>query len=190
MDDATLAARQLAGQMAAFEHNMGSAGLVLRPALGVLATVLSAVPERSLPNSVVHADAAALTDAVLDELQASYDQAGVRAWTVWTRPGDDALSDRLVARGHVHDGRPALMAAELDAMDITPRAELEWVREPSWELVGHINDRATDWTARCGWSRSCPRRAAAGCRPRSSATRSRRRARPGDDDHARVLGDG
>jgi len=142
MDDATLAARQLAGQMAAFEHNVGSAGRVLRPAPGVLATIVAAVPERSLPNSVVYADAAALTDDVLDELQARYDEAGVRAWTVWTRPGDEALSDRLVARGHVHDGQPALMAGELEAMDLGPRAELEWEGAPSWELVGHLNDRA------------------------------------------------
>ena len=142
MDDATLAARQLAGQMAAFEHNVGSAGQVLRPAPGVLATLVAAVPERSLPNSVLYADAAALTDAVLDELEARYDEAGVRAWTVWTRPGDDALGERLVARGHAHDGRPGLMVGELDAMDLTPRAGLEWEPQPSWELVGHINDRA------------------------------------------------
>src|SRR5690606_24130005 len=75
MDDATLAARQLAGQMAAFEHNVGSAGQVLRPAPGVLATLVAAVPERSLPNSVVYTDATVLTDAVLDELQARYDEA-------------------------------------------------------------------------------------------------------------------
>jgi ribosomal protein S18 acetylase RimI-like enzyme len=142
MDDATLAARQLAGQMAAFEHNIGSAGRVLRPATGVLATVVAHVPDRSLPNSVVYADPAALTDAVLDEVGAAYDEAGVRAWLVWTRPGDDALAERLVARGHASDGQPQLMVGELDRMDLRPRTELDWEDTPSWGLLGAVNDRA------------------------------------------------
>jgi GNAT superfamily N-acetyltransferase len=142
MDDATLAARQLAGQMAAFEHNVGSAGRVLRPAPGVLATVVAALPDRSLPNSVVYADPAALTDAVLDELQARYDEAGVRAWTVWTRPEDTAVAERLAARGHTLDGQPLLMVGELDAMDLQPRSDLDWEDAPSWALLGALNDRA------------------------------------------------
>lgn len=142
MDDVTLAARQLAGQTAAFEHNIGSAGSVVRPAAGVLATVVPAVPDRSLPNSVVYTDAAALTDAVLDELGDLYDSAGVRAWTVWTRPDDTALTQRLAGRGHVQDGQPLLMAGELDAMDLRPRTQLEWEGEASWALLGQLNDRA------------------------------------------------
>ncbi len=142
MDDATLAARQCASQMAAFVHNVGSAGEVLRPADGVAATLVAAVPERSLPNSVVYSDADALTDAVLDELGAAYDAAGVRAWTVWVRPGDDALAARLAARGHAHDAQPLLMVGELAAMDLAPRATLEWEPEADWRLIGRLNDRA------------------------------------------------
>jgi GNAT superfamily N-acetyltransferase len=142
MDDATLAARQLAGQMAAFEHNVGSAGRVLRPAPGVLATLVAAAPERSLPNSVVYADPAALTDAVLDDLEARYDDAGVRAWTVWTRPEDAGVAERLAARGHTLDGQPLLMAGALDTMDLQPRTDLDWEEAPSWALLGALNDRA------------------------------------------------
>jgi ribosomal protein S18 acetylase RimI-like enzyme len=142
MDDTTLAARQCASQMAVFVRNIGSAGEVLRPADGVVATLVAAVPDRSLPNSVVYRDAAAVSDAVLDELGAAYDAAGVRAWTVWVRPGDDALAARLVTRGHVHDASPLLMAGELDAMDIVPRATLEWEADADWALMGRLNDRA------------------------------------------------
>ena len=142
MDDATLAARQCASQMATFVANIGSAGSVLRPVDGVIATLVPSVPNRSLPNSVVYADAAALTDDVLDALGAAYDDAGVQAWTVWVRPGDDAVAVRLAARGHVHDAQPMLMAGELAAMDIAPRAPLEWEPDPSWALLGRLNDRA------------------------------------------------
>ena len=142
MDDATLAARQCASQMATFAANIGSAGSVLRPAGGVIATVVPSVPNRSLPNSVLYADAGALTDEVLDELGAAYRRGG--------RPGMDCVGASwgrcrdiaAGARGHQHDAEPMLMAAELAAMDLTPRAQLEWEPQPSWALLGRLNDRA------------------------------------------------
>ena len=63
---------------------------------GVLATVTPAVPDRSLPNSVVYESEDALA-AMLGELAELYEDAGVRAWTVWmpfARRGD-----ALAARG-------------------------------------------------------------------------------------------
>ncbi|HEU4656168.1 MAG TPA: hypothetical protein VFR97_01520, partial [Capillimicrobium sp.] len=139
-DDAELAARQNASHLALFADGVATAGEALHPARGVVAAVVPVVPERSLPNSVVYRDPGALTDDVLDALGAAYDAAGVRAWTVWVRPGDDELARRLAARGHVHDGQPMLMAGELAAMDIAPRRELDWEPDPDWALIGRLND--------------------------------------------------
>src|SRR4051812_32347517 len=49
---------------------------------GVLAAVSPAVPQRSLPNSVVYESEDALA-GMLDELAQVYEEAGVAAWTVW-----------------------------------------------------------------------------------------------------------
>lgn len=142
--DAVLAARQLASQMALFEAQLAAppGRWAVRPADGVLACVCPAAPERSLPNGVLYRDPAALTDAVLDELQAAYDAAGVRAWTVWVRPGDDALAERLAARGHVHDAQPMLMAAGLDELDLASRMDLDLDPAPTWAVVAALNDAA------------------------------------------------
>ncbi len=140
--DAELAARQNVSHLALFADAIGSAGEVLRPADGVVATVNAAVPQRSMPNSVVYRAGARLDDAVLGELRDAYARAGVRAWTVWVRPGDDELAARLAARGHAHDAQPMLMAAPLSEMDLEPRAELDLVADPDWVLAGRLNDRA------------------------------------------------
>ena len=49
---------------------------------GVLAGLTPAVPERSLPNSVLYESEDALA-AALPALAEAYDAAGIRAWTVW-----------------------------------------------------------------------------------------------------------
>lgn len=144
LDDATLAARQLDSQFAVMGAVIagGRGSSVLRPAEGVLATLCPRVPGRSLPNSVLYRDPAALTDAVLDALGETYAAAGVRAWTVWVRPGDETLGARLGARGHAHDAQPMLMCGELVAMDLAPRVALDLDPSPDWGTLGRINDRA------------------------------------------------
>jgi GNAT superfamily N-acetyltransferase len=144
MDDRELAARQLASQMAVFEAEVagGRGSSALRPVPGVLATVCPAVPRRSLPNSVLYEHAAALSDPVLDELEAVYESAEVRAWTVWVHPGDDELAARLRLRGHVHDAEPMLMASEIDPLDVAPRRELDLDPDPDWRTIADLNDRA------------------------------------------------
>ncbi len=52
-----------------------------------MASVVPAIPDRSIVNSVAYRDADSLA-AALDELAAEYDEAGVEAWTVWV-PEDD-----------------------------------------------------------------------------------------------------
>ncbi|HEY8583633.1 MAG TPA: GNAT family N-acetyltransferase [Capillimicrobium sp.] len=142
--DAELAARQLDSQLALFEAQLagGRDSFAAWPADGVLVTCCPRAPDRSLPNAVLARDPAALTDALLDEIGARYDAAGVRAWTVWVRPGDDALSERLAARGHVHDAEPMLMAATMDELDLGPAAGLDLDPAPTWETVAALNDAA------------------------------------------------
>ncbi|MBX5440553.1 MAG: GNAT family N-acetyltransferase [Solirubrobacteraceae bacterium] len=142
MDDAELAARERATQHAFFAGVVGRSGRAVAPAPGVVAVVVPSVPHRSLPNSVLYADPAVLDDAVLDELGAVYADAGVHAWTVWVRPGDDALARRLAARGHALDGQPMLMAAPLAEIDLRPRAGLDLDPDPGWRTLAAVNDRA------------------------------------------------
>ena len=142
--DAELAARQLDSQLALFEAQLAGArgSRAERPADGVLATIAPGAPERSLPNAVLYRDPAALTDDVLDDVGARYAAAGVRAWTVWVRPGDAALAERLAARGHAHDAQPMLMAAPMAELDLAPRRDLDLDPAPRWADVAALNDAA------------------------------------------------
>lgn len=108
---------------------------------GVQAAIAPGAPDVSMPNGVVYADGAAL-GAQLDDLAGIYARAGVRAWTVWVRPGDDATARALRAAGHVLDGEPALMTGELAAMDLAPRQELDLTRDAGWATVAALNDAA------------------------------------------------
>ena len=108
---------------------------------GILAAVIDIAPDRSIPNAVVYEDGAELREE-LDDLADIYADAGVRAWTVWLRPGDEQTAAALREAGHRLDGEPALMVGTLADMDLEPRRELDLVRAPDWEVVGAINDAA------------------------------------------------
>jgi GNAT superfamily N-acetyltransferase len=143
MDDAELAARQLAGQREMYRsmgERVAGASVVERPG-GVLACMVPTRPERSVFNSVVYEDSDALL-AVRDELDVAYLAAGVRAWTVWVRPEHDSLGPALEATGHAFDGQPMLMAAALEELDLEPRHALDLVASPTWEDLARLNDRA------------------------------------------------
>ena len=75
MDDATLAARQCASQTAAFVHNVAQRRRRAAPGRRRRGDAAAAVPERSLPNSVVYADADARDRRVLDARRAADDVA-------------------------------------------------------------------------------------------------------------------
>jgi ribosomal protein S18 acetylase RimI-like enzyme len=142
-DDTTLAARHARSQRAAYgviTAGAPGARVVDLPG-GVQAAVVPARPDRSLFNAVLFEQPAALLGAHA-ELTALYAREGVRAWTVWTRPGDDATPTALAAKGHVHDGRPMLMAAALDDLDLEPQAELELAPPGAWEALARCNDAA------------------------------------------------
>src|SRR4051794_7415779 len=66
---------------------------------GVAASVVPAIPDRSIVNSVAYADAESLR-AALGELETAYDDAGVRAWTVWVPEDDRDAVKLLEGSGH------------------------------------------------------------------------------------------
>ena len=108
----------------------------------VIAAVTPAAPDRSLPNSIAYEDPADVLTA-LPELERIYRAEGIRAWTVWVRPGDDELVTALEGEGHVLDGQPALMAARIDELDLSATVDgAEIVPVTDWRIVGEVNDRA------------------------------------------------
>jgi ribosomal protein S18 acetylase RimI-like enzyme len=142
-DDATLTARHTRSQRAAYRTiAAGSPGArVVDLPGGVQAAVVPAAPDRSLFNAVLFEQPAALLSAHA-ELTALYAREGVRAWTVWTRPGDDVTPSALAARGHVHDSQPMLMGAALEDLDLEVRAELQLAPPRAWEALARCNDAA------------------------------------------------
>jgi GNAT superfamily N-acetyltransferase len=108
---------------------------------GVLAGVTPAVPERSLPNSVLYRDEAALEHA-LDELADVYDRAGVRAWTVWVPDYHERAKELLAEAGHVLDADPAAMIAFLEEVEAPRDDDPEPDPEPVLEDLARVNDLA------------------------------------------------
>ncbi len=76
---------------------------------GVMASVIPQTPERSVFNSVFYEDPDALLGC-LDELAGLYEEAGVRAWTVWVPEADAVAARGLEAAGHKLDAAPRAMA--------------------------------------------------------------------------------
>ena len=141
LDDAALLARNrrgLVAELALFASGR-SARLARWP--GVVASIAPATPDRSLFNGVAADDAAALA-ACYDALRDAYAEAGVRAFTVWVDPGDQALADACAARGHVLDSTPTAMGAPLDAIAAPPVGDLDWSETRDVALVARINDAA------------------------------------------------
>src|SRR4051812_2531954 len=106
---------------------------LLEPADGVLAMRAPIRPERSLVNSVVYADAGALQRA-LPVLAGWYDEAGIRAWTVWTHVGDEAAAQTCRRAGHALDATPELMWAPIEdtGPDRPMPAGVELDEAPGW----------------------------------------------------------
>ena len=88
---------------------------------GLLAAVTPATPRRSLFNSVFYDDPAAPAREY-EALAAAYDDAGVRAWTVWVPDEDREGARFLAARGHAMDAAPRAMAMDLGGLAEPPAA--------------------------------------------------------------------
>jgi GNAT superfamily N-acetyltransferase len=121
--------------LAAWIHSMAAAadGSWVHELDGVSAQVSPSVADASLFNSVAYRDAAALRAALL-ELQRVYDDAGVRAWTVWAHASDEDAAKLLRQAGHRLDASPEGMGCALDDL-IAPQAldELDYVQDPTVE---------------------------------------------------------
>jgi GNAT superfamily N-acetyltransferase len=108
---------------------------------GVTAVIVPSTPDRSVVNSVVY-EHAELLEAALGTLADAYHDAGVRAWTVWTRDGDERAVNALESAGHKLDALPQAMGFALSELRGPPGPEPEWSGEWDLETAGVINDLA------------------------------------------------
>jgi ribosomal protein S18 acetylase RimI-like enzyme len=117
---------------------------------GVLAAIAPAIPDRSVLNCVVYEDVAAL-EASLDRVAAAYDEAGVRAWTVWVHESDERAARALEAAGSVFDGEPMAMGLDLGELDDTPGdGGVEVVEGPDPAEVGRVLAASYGWPEMAG----------------------------------------
>ena len=108
---------------------------------GVAAAVTAATPTRSVFNSVIYERPEALA-ASLSELAESYEDAGVRAWTVWV-PESDTDSQRLLeSAGHKLDASPRAMIRDFDDLPAPEPGDLDWDNDVRIDEVCEINDLA------------------------------------------------
>jgi GNAT superfamily N-acetyltransferase len=106
---------------------------------GVVGSIINRSPDRSVFNSVFYEQPDALI-ASIDDLAATYDEAGVRAWTVWVPEADTEVAEALAAAGHVLDATPREMGMEIaELVEPEPDPELEIREESDLELMGEIN---------------------------------------------------
>jgi GNAT superfamily N-acetyltransferase len=116
---------------------------VLEPG-GVTASVVPAIPDRSIVNSVAYRDAKAL-EAALDDLAAAYEEAGIGAWTVWVPEDDRDVAALLEASGHRLDATPTAMIADLADLAEPESGDLDWSVGAEPRDMGRINDLAYGW---------------------------------------------
>lgn len=126
-----------------FVRWVGSAGAdsTLFEAPGVTAAVVPATPARSIVNSVVFDEPADLARAY-DELAASYREAGVAAWSVWTPEYQRHAIELLTGRGHAFDGKPEAMTLDLASFASPASGDLDWDRDATFAELGAVNDSA------------------------------------------------
>jgi GNAT superfamily N-acetyltransferase len=104
--------------------------------------VMPTAPEQPAMNAVLYQRAGAL-GAGLDELAATYDEAGVNAWMVWV-PAADRQARRLLKRAdHRLTSGNMAMAGDPRPIERPPRAALkEWTAGGDPEVMAAICDRA------------------------------------------------
>ena len=157
MDDAALAGSHHESHREFFRllGSSGSPGSRWMQWPGVGASIAPSTPERSLPNSVIYDDPAALLERY-DAIAEAYAGAGVRAFTIWVDPPDaPALVPELERRGHVRDAEPLLQVAVLDELPLAELAgePLDLDPEPTFAKLGRLNDAA--WGMAAGGLSDC-----------------------------------
>jgi len=142
MSDSAQWDRMMASMRAAFGAMPGpSSGGHVIELDGVLAAVTPAVPERSLPNSVIY-DGEDPLIAALPALASAYADIGVLAWTVWVPEHHSRAREALAAAGHVLDATPTAMLADLDEVEAPAPGDPEPDPQPSLDDLARVNDLA------------------------------------------------
>jgi GNAT superfamily N-acetyltransferase len=109
---------------------------------GVFAAIVPASPDRSFFNAVLYTRPEALR-AALEEVADAYEDAGVRAWTVWVPEDHRDVREMLESAGHILDASPRAMVRELDGFSEPEISGIDWYAEPDCGLeVGRLNDIA------------------------------------------------
>ena len=103
---------------------------------GLVASVVPAAAERSVVNSVVYEDPAALREAY-DDLEAAYTD----AWTVWVPDHDQESAEFLGQHGHALDADPEAMILDLDEAERPPEPPA-FDPEADPAVIGELNDAA------------------------------------------------
>jgi len=143
VDESELRRRAIAGlrdEVEAFGSGASTSRLIRGE--GFLASVTPATPQRSLFNSVYYEEPAALPREY-EALAATYEEAGVCAWTVWVPDEDRETAHQLAALDHKLDAEPRAMAMELgDAPAVSPAPEGIEPGPVSATVAAELNDRA------------------------------------------------
>lgn len=143
LDEKELRGRALRGvlhEVTAFGSAAPDSELALHP--GLTAAVVPAAPDRSVFNSVYYEDPAQLA-ARADDLAATYEARGVRAWTVWVPDEDRGSAAMLAERGHRLDAAPRAMALDLaDLAAEPPMPDGVELRPLDAASCAALNDRA------------------------------------------------
>jgi ribosomal protein S18 acetylase RimI-like enzyme len=112
---------------------------------GGVSIVNEAVPERSVFNSVVYLDPAALATEY-ERLATAYAEAGC-AWTVWVPERDIETAALLEAAGHSLDAQPRAMGMGLKEIDEPGLSQIDWSAEADPGEMGALNDAAYGYPA-------------------------------------------
>jgi GNAT superfamily N-acetyltransferase len=108
----------------------------------LLAAIVPAAPDRSVFNSVFYESGERLLGS-LDRIAGAYDEAGVRAWTVWVPEADRPVAEALERAGHKFDAEPRDMGmalAELRAPEVDP--ELTVSERDDYAAMARLNEIA------------------------------------------------
>jgi GNAT superfamily N-acetyltransferase len=112
---------------------------------GTLASIIPSSPERSVFNSVFYEDGERLI-ASLDRVADAYEEAGIRAWTVWVPEADRTTAAALEEAGHVFDAEPRAMAMSLSELRAPePDSAIEIQEELDMPEVARLNEIAYGW---------------------------------------------
>ena len=138
-------ALNMRGMRDAFSSFGRAAGARMLEFDGGVGLLNTAVPERSVFNSVIYLDPAALA-AEYERLAAAYAEAGC-AWTVWVPEQDTESAALLESAGHTLDAQPRAMGRGLSEIEEPDLAQIDWTAEADPEEMGALNDAAYGYPA-------------------------------------------